>query len=65
MRELLLMISPQLYHALLASLSTYLFSLIQSLLQGEREKLLGMEQILENRVVGQEDAIRAVCDAVR
>jgi ATP-dependent Clp protease ATP-binding subunit ClpB len=35
------------------------------LLEGETQKLLRMEEALEGRVVGQEDAVRAVSDAVR
>jgi len=35
------------------------------MLQGEREKLLGLEQELHKRVVGQDEAISAVSDAVR
>ncbi|MBZ8176557.1 ATP-dependent chaperone ClpB [Corynebacterium poyangense] len=35
------------------------------MLQGETEKLLNMESELAKRVVGQEDAVRAVSDAVR
>lgn len=35
------------------------------LLEGEKEKLLKMEEQLQRRVVGQEDAVRAVSDAVR
>ena len=35
------------------------------MMQGETEKLLEMESILGKRVVGQEDAVRAVSDAVR
>ncbi|HEX3705731.1 MAG TPA: ATP-dependent chaperone ClpB [Mycobacteriales bacterium] len=35
------------------------------LLEGETEKLLRMESALETRVVGQDDAVRAVSDAVR
>ena len=35
------------------------------LLQGEREKLLNMEQMLSCRVVGQTQAVAAVCAAVR
>ena len=31
----------------------------------EREKLVGMEQRLHERVIGQEEAVRAVSDAVR
>ena len=35
------------------------------MLQGETEKLLAMESVLGNRVVGQKDAVVAVSDAVR
>jgi len=35
------------------------------LLEGETAKLLAMEQALQNRVVGQDAAVRAVSDAVR
>ncbi|MDO4909601.1 MAG: ATP-dependent chaperone ClpB [Corynebacterium sp.] len=35
------------------------------MMQGETEKLLDMENILANRVVGQKDAVVAVSDAVR
>ena len=35
------------------------------LLEGEKEKLLGMEEALRKRVVGQDEAIRAVSNAVR
>ena len=38
---------------------------VDKMLEGEREKLLQMESFLHHRVVGQEDAIRAVSDAVR
>ena len=38
---------------------------VKRMLQGEREKLLGLEQELHKRVVGQEEAISAVSDAVR
>ncbi len=38
---------------------------VSRLVEGEREKLLRMEQELTKRVVGQEDALRAVADAVR
>src|SRR5262249_23467841 len=38
---------------------------VQRLLESEMEKLLHMEQRLEERVVGQEAAVRAVSDAVR
>ncbi len=38
---------------------------IMKMLQGDREKLLKLEEELHNRVVGQEEAIEAVSDAVR
>ncbi len=38
---------------------------VQKMLQGEREKLLKLENELHKRVVGQEEAIIAVSDAVR
>ncbi|MFN9596620.1 MAG: ATP-dependent chaperone ClpB [Bacteroidota bacterium] len=38
---------------------------IRKMLQSEREKLLSLEDELHKRVVGQEDAITAVADAVR
>jgi len=38
---------------------------VSKLLEGEKEKLLRMEDELRKRVVGQEDAVRAVSDAVR
>ena len=38
---------------------------VARLLQGEREKLLQMEQHLHQRVVGQEEAITAVSNAIR
>ena len=38
---------------------------VMKMLQGEREKLLGLETELHQRVVGQEEAIEAVSDAVR
>ena len=38
---------------------------VVKMLQGEREKLLRLEDELHKRVVGQEDAIEAVSDAVR
>src|SRR5205807_7039377 len=38
---------------------------VTRMLEGEREKLLKMEERLEKRVIGQEDAVRAVSDAVR
>jgi ATP-dependent Clp protease ATP-binding subunit ClpB len=38
---------------------------VSKMLEGEREKLLRMEEALHARVVGQEEAIRAVSDAIR
>ncbi len=38
---------------------------VQKMLQSEREKLLRLEDELHKRVVGQEEAIQAVADAVR
>lgn len=38
---------------------------LMKMLQGEREKLLHLEEELHKRVVGQEEAIEAVSDAVR
>ncbi|MEM7227746.1 MAG: ATP-dependent chaperone ClpB [Planctomycetota bacterium] len=39
--------------------------LVSRLVEGEREKLLRMEDELQERVVGQREAVRAVSDAVR
>jgi ATP-dependent Clp protease ATP-binding subunit ClpB len=38
---------------------------VEKMLEGEREKLLSMESALRGRVVGQEEALAAVSDAVR
>ncbi|MEO0753794.1 MAG: ATP-dependent chaperone ClpB [Pseudomonadota bacterium] len=38
---------------------------VDKMMEGEREKLLRMEDALRNRVVGQEDALSAVSNAVR
>ena len=38
---------------------------VSKMLQGEREKLLKLEDELHNRVIGQEEAISAVADAIR
>jgi ATP-dependent Clp protease ATP-binding subunit ClpB len=38
---------------------------VDKMLEGEREKLLHMEQSLGQRVVGQDEAVRAVANAVR
>ena len=37
---------------------------VSRLLESEREKLLKLDQILHQRVVGQDEAVQAVCDAV-
>ncbi|MGH8885286.1 MAG: ATP-dependent chaperone ClpB [Egibacteraceae bacterium] len=38
---------------------------VARLLEGEREKLVRLEEVLRERVVGQEEAVAAVADAVR
>jgi ATP-dependent Clp protease ATP-binding subunit ClpB len=38
---------------------------VSKMLEGEREKLLRMEQAISKRVVGQDEAVRAVSDAIR
>lgn len=38
---------------------------VSRMMQGEREKLLHMEEVLHQRVVGQDEAIVAVSDAIR
>ncbi|MGE0044222.1 MAG: AAA family ATPase, partial [Hyphomonadaceae bacterium] len=38
---------------------------VEKMLEGEKEKLLQMEASLRGRVIGQDDALRAVSDAVR
>ncbi|EXI91543.1 MAG: Heat shock protein F84.1 [Candidatus Accumulibacter sp. BA-94] len=38
---------------------------VAKMMQGEREKLLQMEQRLHQRVVGQDEAVRLVADAIR
>jgi len=38
---------------------------VERMMEGEREKLLLMEQTIGNRVIGQEDAVKAVSAAVR
>ncbi|SDG47123.1 ATP-dependent chaperone ClpB [Roseospirillum parvum] len=38
---------------------------VDKMLEGERDKLLGMEDALAQRVIGQQEAVRAVSDAVR
>ncbi|RBB93828.1 type VI secretion system ATPase TssH, partial [Pseudomonas sp. MWU12-2115] len=38
---------------------------VSKMLTGEREKLLRMEEVLHQRVVGQDEAVTAVADAIR
>ena len=38
---------------------------VSKMLEGERDKLLRMEQALHNRVIGQDEAVKAVADAIR
>ena len=38
---------------------------VDKMLEGEREKLLRMEEVIAERVIGQEDAVTAVSNAVR
>ncbi len=38
---------------------------VSKMLEGERDKLLRMEEAIEQRVVGQQEAVRAVSDAIR
>ncbi|MDH5594630.1 MAG: AAA family ATPase, partial [Gammaproteobacteria bacterium] len=38
---------------------------VSKMLEGERDKLLRMEEALHTRVVGQDEAVRAVSDAIR
>jgi ATP-dependent Clp protease ATP-binding subunit ClpB len=38
---------------------------VSKMMQGEREKLIHMEERLHERVVGQDEAVRAVSDAIR
>ena len=38
---------------------------VSKMMQGEREKLLKMETALHQRVVGQDEAVRAIADAIR
>lgn len=38
---------------------------VAKMLEGERDKLLRMEEALHQRVVGQDEAVRAVADAIR
>lgn len=38
---------------------------VSKMMQGERQKLLRMEEVLHERVVGQDEAVKAVSDAIR
>jgi ATP-dependent Clp protease ATP-binding subunit ClpB len=38
---------------------------VSKMLEGERDKLLRMEEALHRRVIGQDEAVRAVADAIR
>ncbi|AXK39828.1 ATP-dependent chaperone ClpB [Crenobacter cavernae] len=38
---------------------------VSKMLQGERDKLLHMEDVLHQRVIGQDEAVRVVADAIR
>ncbi|MFT7653832.1 MAG: ATP-dependent Clp protease ATP-binding subunit ClpB, partial [Candidatus Azotimanducaceae bacterium] len=38
---------------------------VAKMMEGEREKLLNMEKVLQARVIGQEEAVEAVSDAIR
>ena len=38
---------------------------VAKMLEGERDKLLRMEQAIQRRVVGQDEAVKSVCDAIR
>ena len=37
---------------------------VAKLMEGEREKILGLDKILHKRVIGQDEAVSAVCDAI-
>ncbi len=37
---------------------------VEKLVEGEREKLLGLEGILHQRVIGQQEAVQKVCEAI-
>ncbi|MBO4956860.1 MAG: ATP-dependent chaperone ClpB [Rickettsiales bacterium] len=38
---------------------------VNKMMEGEKERLLKMESLIENRVVGQENAVKSICNAVR
>lgn len=37
---------------------------LTKLLEGEREKILGLDEILHKRIIGQDDAVNKVCEAI-
>jgi ATP-dependent Clp protease ATP-binding subunit ClpB len=37
---------------------------LTKLLEGEREKILGLDEILHKRIIGQDDAVNRVCEAI-
>jgi len=37
---------------------------LTKLLEGEREKILGLDEILHQRIIGQDDAVSKVCEAI-
>ena len=37
---------------------------VSKLMEGERDKLLGLSDILHRRVIGQDEAVEKVCDAI-
>lgn len=38
---------------------------VDKMMEGEKERLLKMEGLIEKRIVGQDKAVKAICDAVR
>jgi ATP-dependent Clp protease ATP-binding subunit ClpB len=38
---------------------------VSKMLESEKEKLLKMEEVLHTRIIGQDQAVKAVCDAIR
>ena len=38
---------------------------VQKMLEGEKEKLLHLESVFRNRVIGQEDALKKTADVIR
>ncbi len=52
-------------HDIAAVVSRWTGIPVDKMLEGEREKLLRMEEVIGNRVIGQEEAVVAVSNAVR